>query len=49
LSDSVLQRKRDALRCFASQMEADPSTGQPPIVGPHALQRLLHPYEVYFS
>ena len=49
LSDSVLQRKRDALRCFASQIEADPSTGQPPIVGPHALQRLLHPYEVYFS
>ena len=49
LPDPILQRKRDALRCFASQMETDPSTGQPAIVAPHALQRLLHPYEVYFS
>lgn len=49
LPDAIVQRKRDALRCFASQLEADPSTGQPPILAPHAVQRLLHPYEVYFS
>lgn len=48
LPDEVLQRKRDAMRCFASQTEADESTGQAAILGPHALQRLLHPCEVYF-
>ena len=44
----VLQRKRAALRCFASQMLDDPSTGRPAIVAGDALQRLLHPWEVYF-
>ena len=48
LSAAQLQRKRDALRCFASQMQGDPSTGQPPIVAGDALQRLLHAWEVYF-
>ena len=48
LPDAVLRRKRTALHCFASQMQVDTSTGQPPIVAPHALERLLHPYEVYF-
>ena len=48
LSADVLQRKRDAMRCFASQLGADHSTGQEAILAPHALQRLLHPYEVYF-
>ena len=44
----ILQRKRAALRCFASQLAADPSTGKPPIVAGDALQRLLHAWEVYF-
>ena len=44
----VLQRKRAALRCFASQMQDDPSTGRPAIVAGDALQRLLHAWEVYF-
>ncbi|MGK5080851.1 PIG-L deacetylase family protein [Janthinobacterium sp. HLX7-2] len=48
LPASVLQRKRAALHCFASQMQGDPSTGQPPIVAGDALQRLLHAWEVYF-
>ena len=48
LSAAQLQRKRAALRCFATQMQGDPSTGQPPIVAGDALQRLLHAWEVYF-
>ncbi|MCC7696173.1 PIG-L deacetylase family protein [Janthinobacterium sp. EB271-G4-7A] len=48
LPDQILQRKRAALRCFASQMDADPSTGRPAIVAGDALQRLLHACEVYF-
>ena len=48
LPDTVLQRKRAAVRCFASQLQADPSTGRPAIVSSHALQRLLHAWEIYF-
>ena len=48
LPGDLLRRKREAVRCFASQIEADASTGQPAILAHHALQRLLHPYEVYF-
>ena len=48
LSADGLRRKRDALRCFASQMQDDPSTGQPAIVAGDALERLLHAWEVYF-
>lgn len=48
LPDEVLRRKRDAVRCFASQLDADASTGQDAILAPHTLQRLLHPCEVYF-
>ncbi|WP_226929476.1 PIG-L deacetylase family protein [Janthinobacterium aquaticum] len=49
LPPEVLARKRAALACFASQLQPDPSTGQDAIVSPAALQRLLHPYEIYFS
>ena len=48
LPENVLQRKRAAVRCFASQLQADPSTGRPAIVSSHALQRLLHAWEIYF-
>lgn len=48
LSDEQLQRKRDAVDCYHSQLAPDASTGQPAIVPPTALQRLLRPYEVYF-
>lgn len=49
LPAEVLARKRAAAACFASQLQPDPSTGQGPIVAPASLQRLLHPYEIYFS
>jgi len=49
LSADVMQRKREAVACFATQLENDPSTGQPAILPPHVLARLLHPYEIYFT
>ena len=49
LAEDVLRRKREAVGCFTSQLHDDPSTGQPAILPPHALARLLHPYEIYFT
>ncbi|HJF27886.1 MAG TPA: PIG-L family deacetylase [Acinetobacter lwoffii] len=47
LSATELSHKRRAAQCFKSQLEMDPTTGQPPILSGHALQRLLQPWEVY--
>lgn len=44
----ILQRKRSAVACYASQLARDPSTGQAPILPQYVLDRLFHPYEVYF-
>lgn len=49
LGADIMQRKRQAVACFATQLENDPSTGQPAILPPHVLARLLHPYEIYFT
>lgn len=49
LSAADLQRKRRAIACFQSQLQADPSTGSPPVLGPHTLDRLLQPYEIFFT
>lgn len=49
LDEDVVRRKREAVGCFTSQLHADPSTGQPAILPPHVLARLLHPYEIYFT
>jgi len=48
LDAAALQRKRDAIACYATQLHPDPSTGQPAILPPHVLARLTHPYEVCF-
>jgi LmbE family N-acetylglucosaminyl deacetylase len=48
LAPELLARKRAALACFASQLEADPSTGAGPIVPDYALARLLQPFELFF-
>jgi LmbE family N-acetylglucosaminyl deacetylase len=48
LSPDVLRRKRQAVECFVTQLRDDHSTGQPAILPPHVLARLLHPYEIYF-
>lgn len=49
LDDATLLRKRQAVACFDTQLHSDPTTGQPPILPPHVLERLLHPYEIYFT
>ena len=47
LPPALLERKRAALACFRSQVQADASTGAAPILFPTALARLLAPWEVY--
>lgn len=49
LGEDVMRRKREAVGCFTSQLQGDPSTGQQPILPAHVLARLLHPYEIYFT
>lgn len=45
---AVLERKRAALACFHSQIEADASSGAAPILPGFAIERALHPFELYF-
>ncbi len=47
LSPQQLQRKAAAAQCFHTQLVADPSTGQAPIISDTTLARLLQPWEVY--
>jgi LmbE family N-acetylglucosaminyl deacetylase len=49
LTPAELQRKRAAVGCYRTQLQDDPSTGQQAILAPHVLDRLLHPYEIYFT
>lgn len=46
LSDEELALKRRAVECFTTQLLPDESTGNPPVLGQHVLQRLLRPFEV---
>ncbi len=48
MTQAQLATKRDALACFRSQLEPDPTTGRPPILPASATQRLLRPFEVVF-
>lgn len=48
LSGEQLQRKRSAIACYQSQLQPDPSTGQPAILPPATLDRLLDRDEIYF-
>lgn len=48
LSPQKVARKRYALEAFTSQLQADPSTGAAPVLGPLVLERLLQPFEVVF-
>lgn len=45
----ALARKRAALACFDSQITPDPSTGAAPILPAFAMERVLHPFELYFD
>lgn len=49
LPDHALERKCAALACFTSQLEADPSTGAAPILPAFAMERVLHPFELFFT
>lgn len=48
LPGEALARKRAALGCFHSQIEADAGTGAAPILPAFAMERVLHPFELYF-
>jgi LmbE family N-acetylglucosaminyl deacetylase len=45
----VMRRKHAAVECFRTQLQDDASNGQPAVLPPHVLDRLLHPYEIYFT
>jgi LmbE family N-acetylglucosaminyl deacetylase len=44
----ALGHKRAALGCFHSQIEGDASSGAAPILPAFAMERVLHPFEIYF-
>ena len=46
---AALARKRAALGCFHSQINGDASSGAAPILPAFAMERLLHPFELYFA
>jgi len=48
LPAAAVARKRAALGCFHSQIEADAGTGAAPILPAFAMERVLHPFELYF-
>jgi len=47
LTPAVLARKRAALVCFRSQTGAD-GRSDGPVLAAHAIERILHPFELYF-
>ena len=47
--EEVSRRKRDAVQCFTSQLQADPSTGAGPILRGSTVARAARPFEVVFA
>ena len=47
LTTEQLQRKIEAIACFESQITADESTGNPPILSAQTIARISQPWEVY--
>ena len=47
LTTEQLQRKTQAITCFKSQITADKSTGNPPILSAQAIARISQPWEIY--
>ena len=47
LTAEQLQRKIEAITCFESQITADDSTGNPPILSAQTIARISQPWEVY--
>ncbi|WP_085633664.1 MULTISPECIES: PIG-L deacetylase family protein [unclassified Pseudomonas] len=48
MDEAALARKRHAVQAFVSQTEPDPASGNPPVLTPRTLARLLHDFEVVF-
>ncbi|WP_306397613.1 PIG-L deacetylase family protein [Telluria beijingensis] len=49
LPASAVAKKRAALACFTSQVEPDASSGAAPILPGFAIERVLHPFELYLD
>jgi LmbE family N-acetylglucosaminyl deacetylase len=49
LDDATLARKRAALACFESQLVSDDASGHDAILTRNTLERLLNPFEMYFT
>ena len=49
LDADAMARKRSAVKAFASQLQADPSTGAGPVLRASTLMRAARPYEVLFT
>lgn len=49
LWEEEVSLKRKAFSAFASQVNADPGTGAPPILTPATLERFERPWEVYLT
>jgi len=48
LNEDDLKRKLKAIDCFNTQIERDPSTGKPPILGRTTLAHFMRPFEIFF-
>lgn len=49
LDDATLARKKAALECFESQLVSDDGAGHDAILTRNTLERLLNPFEMYFT
>ncbi len=49
LDAEAARRKRDAVRCFSSQLNVDPTTDRPPILRASTLARAERSFEVFFA
>ncbi len=48
LPASIVEKKRQAMACFHSQLSEDPTTASPAILPQHVLRRFHRPYELFF-
>ena len=49
LDTDASRHKRRAVQAFASQLEADASTGRAPVLRPTTVERAARPFEVFFT
>ncbi|RZI96637.1 MAG: PIG-L family deacetylase [Variovorax sp.] len=49
LDPEAAERKREAVQCFTSQLNPDPSTGAGPILRSTTVARAARPFEIFFA